>query len=155
MKTILTSFLAVLITLTLTVTTNASETADTTKPPAPDSLLLPAVQKAIEQHPGELGVMVHELGHVLGLRTFLSIFADGFESGNVSALHYETIRWDIKSGIADFTPEQWFRLWADEAFMKTCSKQTRVYIDDIIIGLTNQLIINLSIGVWDDADIVH
>ena len=109
------------------------------------SLLLPAVQMALVEHSGELDILRHEFGDAAGIRMFLSIFTDGFESGDTAAIvGYKTIRWHIESGIADFTSEQWFALWSDEKFMASCSEETRYLIDEIIVILINELVINLS-----------
>ena len=129
--------------------------------PSPSGLLLPAVQQALQKHGDELAILRHELGHALGFKRFLQIYADGFESGSTAnqvTLHYERIEFAIVSGLTDWTDDEWLELWGIEELRLVFRKQTNIYIDDIIIGI-------LSKGgsgedssggkVWDDTDIVH
>ena len=113
------------------------------------------MQLALIEHPGELSVLRDEFGDATGTRIFLSIFTDGFESGSALTSNYETIRKSINSGTADFPLGQWFALSIDEHFMDSCSDGTRSLIDDINVIIINELIINLSLGVWDDTDIIY
>lgn len=122
--------------------------------PTPSGLLLPAVQQAVANNGEALAVLQHELGHALGIQVFLEIFTDGFESGDAKSfsLNFTEVEWRILSGRADFSDEEWLALWSSETFRALSSEETRVYIDDIIIGILPYL---EQDGVWDDADIVH